>query len=384
MGVGTLFQFNETIFHLYMTKRISILSFVLMMVCLLNAQEVVIRRDTVRDTVYIRETVREYVAVPEEVKTEKKKQPISIKFETRADWENTFNSAVPAGTDEYYNSNFVGKYFNFLLNGNITDKLSYHFTMRLNRCADLNAAIDKACFDYKFNDHWKISAGKSAMAFGGWEYDAAPIDIYYATDYWNTIACFQLGVRGMYTTRDGKSSIVAEISNSPFNDKILSNKYAYSLLWYGNYGPFHSAYSFNMLEYQRGKFMKTATLGNKFLAGPMRIEFDYMWRYCGTGHPFRDFTLVGMIDGNILDWAHIYVKAGYEENLSSECHNLVEYGKQNLFYGIGFEAFPVDKTDFLRLHAYWMQNDVLNNDFTNHKFVIGVTFKLTAFERKAE
>ncbi|MCQ2331758.1 MAG: OprO/OprP family phosphate-selective porin [Paludibacteraceae bacterium] len=346
------------------------------------AEDVVVRRDTVRDTIVVREVVREYVLDTGCVKKAKKKQPIEVKFEVRSDWNSEFAKNEP------FNSAFNVSFVNFILNGNITDKLSYHYRQRLNRVnltegdgLNLLRSIDKAYFDYDFNPQWRISAGKMVLGLGGWEYDAPPIDIYFASEFWNNIACYQMGIKGMYTTRDGKSSIVAQVTNSPFNPKMLGGLYAYNLMWYGSYGCFHSAYSANMLEYERGRFLGSVSLGNMFDFGPMHVELDYMWRYAGKGNPFRDFTLTALVKGNILGWASVHAKVGYDENLIDDCHPLTAYGHQNLFYGLGVEAYPIKKQDFFRLHAYWYQNDVLNEGLKNHYLTLGVTFRLTAFKR---
>lgn len=384
-----------------MRNRLFTLLAILALAATVSAQEVVVRRDTVRDTIVIRETIREYVldtsavAHHADVKPEKKKQPIRIRFAVRADWESHFNAPeLQRRTGaKPYESAFLGKYINFHLDGNITDHLSYHYTQRLNRI-NMNGAffrsIDKASFDYDFNDQWRISAGKFAMAIGGWEYDAAPIDIYFASEFWNNINCFQFGIRGTYTTKDKRNSVILEVSNSPMNpyddDKVFNGLFAYSLMWCPHYGIYHGCFSLNMIEYQKGSFFANVAFGNRFTAGPMNIELDYMERIASDYVPFRDLSAILKVEGNIRDWVKIHAKVGYE--ISSHDFMWVPTGEngqfgENFFYGVGIEAFPIRKFRDFRLHAFWTQGNVFSqNGFYNHTLALGFTCAINAFERK--
>ncbi len=377
-----------------------------------NAQDVVIRRDTVRDTIVIREVVREYILTSdsakiaqiekgETAKPKKKKQPVKIHFDFRGEWQSAFDTRNDADDEEAYKSGFAGKYLQFYLDGNITDGLSYHYRQRLNRLNDIDAlfkSIDKAYMQYDFKSGWNIAAGKFPLAIGGWEYDAAPIDIYFSTEFWNQVYCFQLGIRGGYNFKDGRNSIVAEIANSPFNpvEKGMSNSmYSYSLLWYGNFGVFNSSYSVNVFEVEDGTYLGQIALGNRFIAGPMTIDFDWMQRFHDNDNMFGDFSGVLCVKGDVLGWANIFGKVDYDQNRTNLFDEMswkepywIRYNDQILTYGIGVEVFPIKKQRFLRLHAFWNQtlnladDDYKDFDLKQHYLTLGLSLDFTAFEIK--
>lgn len=382
------------------------------------AQDVVIKRDTVRDTIVIREIVREYVLTSdtgkiaqlqkaEVVKPEKKKQPISIRFDFRGDWVSHFDTRPESeralDSADFYKSAFVGKYLQFYMDGNITDGLSYHYRQRLNRMNSWDAlfkSIDKAYMQYDFKSGWNVAAGKFPLAIGGWEYDAAPIDVYFATEFWNQVYCFQLGIRGGYKFKDGRNSLVAEIANSPFNPMVkgmVNSMFAYSLLWYGSFGCFHSAYSVNVMEVENGTYMGQVVLGNRFEAGPMTIDLDWTQRFHASGLAMGDFSGVLSVKGSVLGWANIFAKVDYDQNKTHHYEGMPEdtpywisYGSQIVTYGAGVEVFPIKKMNYLRLHAYWYQTLDLGKetwkvfDVSQHNLSLGVTVNLTAFEIKKE
>ena len=143
---------------------------------------------------------------------------VNLQLETRMDYQREYldGDAVKS------NSGFKGKYLNVILNGNINDHWSYSYRQRLNK-----AHADQSFFDatdwvhltYKANDNWSFNAGKQVVGIGGYEYDRAPIDLYFCSEYWNNIPCYQLGVSTTFTTNKGNDSFLAQICESPFNFK---------------------------------------------------------------------------------------------------------------------------------------------------------------------
>ncbi len=98
-----------------------------------------------------------------------KKQPISVHFNVRVDWE---NHLTDVGDSVACQSAFSGKYINFMLNGNITDNFSYHFRYRFNRVTSFSQffdAVDWAYLDYDISPNWRLSAGKRMVYIGGFE-----------------------------------------------------------------------------------------------------------------------------------------------------------------------------------------------------------------------
>lgn len=338
------------------------------------------------------------ITAPENVNTEleytkTKKQPISITFDVRADWEYHV-SGIKDKKDE---SAFAGKFLNFTLHGNINKYFSYHFRYRFNKvntASDFFNATDYAYLNYDINKNWRVSAGKQVIAIGGFEYDKAPIDVYFYSGYANNIStCYEFGVSGQYMTNDGRNTIMLQITNSPFTDK--ENRfnpsgalYSYNLAWYGNYGVFNSIYSVNMVEYADGKYINYIALGNQFNFGPISWYIDWMNRYGGKGNFFADFSIMSRLNCNIAkDRLNLFVKGGIDynnaQNASTNPENILDLtikpGTKYGYYGAGAEFYPIKNSKELRLHAWWTSN---TDNVKAHTVGVGVKWILTAFERK--
>ncbi|MCM1041863.1 MAG: OprO/OprP family phosphate-selective porin [Bacteroides sp.] len=319
-----------------------------------------------------------------------KKQPISIHFNVRVDWE---NHLTDMGDSVAYKSAFSGQYINFMLNGNINDQFSYHFRYRFNRVTSFSSffdAVDWAYLDYDITPNWRVSAGKQMVYIGGFEYDYAPIDVYFWSGANENITCYGLGVSGQYTTNDGRNTIVAQITNSPFTsrEKPFQNMYAYNLAWYGNYGVYRSIWSVNMMNYAKGKFVNYIALGNRFNIAPfLAVELDYVNRYyLGQGSFFGDFSIIGNLIVNIKERANIFVKGGFDYNKTGNDDILVGplapgIGGESGYIGAGAEFFPLKKSKDIRLHAYWATNNRVD-DFKSHTVAVGFTWLLRAFDRQ--
>ena len=328
-----------------------------------------------------------------ETQATEKKQPISVHFNVRVDWE---NHLTDMGDSVACKSAFSGKYINFMLNGNISDKFSYHFRYRFNRVtsfSDFFDAVDWAYLDYDISPNWRVSAGKQMVYIGGFEYDYAPIDVYFWSGANENITCYEMGVSGQYTTNDGRNTFVAQITNSPFSSRSsrFENMYAYNLAWYSNYGIYRSIWSVNMMNYAKGKFVNYIALGNRFNIGSvLAVELDYVNRYyLGQGSFFGDFSLIGNLIFNIKDRANIFVKGGFDYNDSGNDDILVGpaalaagfgIGRESGYIGAGAEFFPLKKSKDIRLHAYWSTNNRADN-FKSHTVAVGFTWLLRAFER---
>ncbi len=264
---------------------------------------------------------------------------------------------------------FRGDYFNFLLGGEIGDHVSYFIRQRIIPKKGETTFFDNTDFlylQYKFNDQWSIRVGKEALFVGGFEYDAPPIDVYYYTHYWGQFPCFHIGVSGAYTDKSGKNKIVLQIANSPYakyqDNTWKSGLLSYHLYWNGNYGPFSTLYSINMMEYQRGKFINYIALGNKLSFDRWSVYVDYVNRAAGFRDFFRDFSLVSRLDWHATPSVNIFAKGGYEQNFANYYYRdaadnlittdmMMPAGRDYWFYGLGLEFRPQTYPD-LRVHAY--------------------------------
>lgn len=329
-------------------------------------------------------------------KTKKEKKAVNPNFkhkfttfhlEARADFEydynlNQWNNIDPfginfSGSATQQNYGFRGDYFNFLLGGDIGDHISYFLRQRIIPVKGFTEFFDNTDFlyiQYKFNNQWSLRMGKEAIYVGGFEYDAPPIDVYYFTNYWGSFPCFLLGVSAAYTDKSGKNKIVLNVANSPYvhylDNRWNSGLLSYNLYWSGNFGPFHTLYSVNFFEYQRGKFINLIALGNQLKFDKWSIYVDWVNRAAGFKNFFKDFSLVSRLDWHVSPSVNLFAKGGYEQNSAGyyyypysgvnpddnyssgyDVDMLMPNNRAHCFYGLGVEYRPRIYPD-LRVHAY--------------------------------
>ena len=283
-----------------------------------------------------------------------------LQLSTRADFTFDYNlghDTVAPTTDH----GFAGKYLVVAMDGKIGDKFSYHLRQRLNT-PNVNFAntffqgTDWAYLNWNFTDRFYLSAGKQVVAIGGWEYDTNPIDIYYGTEFWNRVCCYEMGLSLNYLDRSGKNLFLVQMCNSPFINSAMQSIYAYNLMWYGNYGIFKTAYSVNMIEYAQGKYINYISLGNKLQFRGVEMYLDITNRASFEQEKFfgQDITAIYGIGVDIGRKWIVFAKAGYDYNQAqlpnaAAYDQYIEPGKKVDFESVGFEYYPMGDRD-LRLH----------------------------------
>ena len=271
-------------------------------------------------------------------------------IEFRGDWQ--YDSDVSFHTKKRGSaSGFAGKFANFRIDGTIADGWSYSFRYRMNKIqANPFAATDWATVTYATNA-WEFSAGKQVVAIGGYEYDRAPIDIYFASEYWQNIACYQFGASAAYKFGDSHGSkLLAQICQSPY-DFDNEGLYAYNLMYMSD----HSLSSVNLLEYTPGKYIGYVALGCREELGDVAIEFDVMDRI-DFGNKTTSYSAMLDVKWSINDQFNIFAHGSYDENISILKDGVfmkdptVVNGVQTWHLGGGVEYFPKGLKD-VRLHA---------------------------------
>lgn len=263
-----------------------------------------------------------------------------LDVEVRGDWqyENLEGETLPAA------SGFEGKFLNFRMDGSLLDGLSYSIRYRVHKVqSDPFAATDWATLTYS-TDKWDFSAGKQVVAIGGYEYDRAPIDIYFASEYWHQIACYQFGVSATYKFGSKyNSKLLAQICQSPY-DFVNQNLYAYNLMYMSDF----ALSSVNLLEYALNKYLGYVALGDKEKFGTVSIEWDVMTRF--------DFENKGCSFSSMLDvaWAvneelNLFTHASYDAN-EGVIDPTVLPGTDIWRVGGGAEYLPTAKRN-VRIHA---------------------------------
>lgn len=309
---------------------------------------------------------------------------IDIGLSARADYQHDWNH------DDSEENGFKGKYLNLDINGKISDNFSFNLRQRLNKAPTSEnpfKATDWVYLTYT-KSQWSISAGKLIYEMGGYEYDKAPIDIYFASVFWNNIACYQFGVSGSYTTLDGNHMLKAQITQSPYANNT-ENWLSYNLLWAGAMGPLQTRYSINFAEYRPGKFVNHIILGNSLDLGKVIVEADLYHRAeMGDYSLFKNFTLVGKVTYNISQRFSLFGKVIYDRNNEDFDYDQgVATATEFTRLGGGVEFFPIKGKKNVRLHlnTYYSHGDNPHptNPIRPNCLItdIGLTWKVSLLKR---
>ena len=312
---------------------------------------------------------------------------VRLKFDTRFD----YTVKVPVQDSLSTLSSFDGKYLNIILDGDINDKFSYNYRQRMILDSkpgyqSFFNATDWLYLTYKINKNFFVSGGKQVIAIGGFEYDAAPIDLYFWSEFWNNVVCYQIGGTVGYKTTDENHTIAFQVTNSPFTTHSLQGIYAYNLIWHGNFNGFSTIHSLNRIEFEKGHYINYITLGHKFNINNFSLELDLMDRFSDKQkNLFSDYSIIGDLKYNVNSKILLYVKAGYDENHAQKPDEQFVYdryvvpGTEHLFYGAGIEYFPVSNSKDVRIHGFWASN---NDPLQYQTFNVGVRWQMNVLKKQ--
>ena len=320
-----------------------------------------------------------------------------LSVEGRVDYDYFISNENRSGLD--------GKFFNFEMKGSFLQDFSYRIRQRIDMTAG-SSKTDYMIVSYNPTKNWSLTAGRMCLAVGGWEYDLPPIDVYFASLFWNNFACYDIGAQVEFHTTDGNHDIIFQVTNSTFNRTDaeggfirLPNRYTYNLIWYGRMGAFSTSYSINMMEQNKGEYINYIALGNMFDFGKLDFYVDFMNRGFFNQKDFLlgDFTVIGEVKYAFTDKFTAMVKGGYDRNkhgyydtsgvwpVPQAFDMAVTPGVEYVFAGLGFEAYPYKGNKNVRLHGLFAFNeltqptdDMMNPNSSNLSLQaqVGVTWRI--------
>ena len=321
------------------------------------------------------------------VATAQESSRVNLRVEARGDYqyENIEGNTVEAS------SGFRGKQLNLRLNGNINESWSYVYRQRMgkpNADASYFDAVDHINLTYT-TGAWAFTGGKQTVAVGGYEYDRAPIDFYFGSEYWYNMACYQWGVNAKYSLgTESNDALMLQIAQSSFRSAANPNMYSYNLMWTGSYGCLDILHSVNMLEYQLGKYVNFIALGHQFNMGDLVLQLDWMNRADMEHFGFDDFSVMADLSWHASEKLNVFGKASYDMNKDNVADDCVLPGTELTRVGAGVEYFPIEGSRDVRLHGTysyaWGKNGNLGGGsvWNNHSFVsIGVTWKMSILNK---
>lgn len=311
---------------------------------------------------------------------------VNLRMEARGDFQNEMIGGTPVDAS----NGFRGKQFNLRLNGTINDSWSYVYRQRMgkpNDDASYFDAVDHINLTYT-TGAWAFTGGKQTVAVGGYEYDRAPIDFYFGSEYWYNMACYQWGVNAKYDFgNESNDALTLQVVQSPFRN-VSPEMFSYNLLWSGSYGWIDILHSVNMVEYLPGKYVNFIALGHQFNMGDFKLQLDWMNRAEIANFDFYDFSVMADLSWSANNKINVFGKFSYDVNGSNAADYCVLPGTELTRVGAGVEYFPIEGSRDIRFHGgysyAWGTNGNLDDGtvWGDQSFLtLGVTWKMSILNR---
>lgn len=320
--------------------------------------------------------------------------------------------------------------------GNVNEWLSYRWRQRLNRpnnggdnIDNLPTSIDIAGIGVKLGDKFSIFAGKQCAAYGGFEFDANPIEIYEYSDMIEYMSNFMTGINIGYDFMEGQQlnfqvlnslngdfySMYGEFNPEMgiFGEGVVATPsklpLVYTLNWNGNFANIYKTrWSASLMSQAEGKNLYYFALGNELTLGKFNMYFDVMYsndaidrsgimtEIVGEVHGHNIFktsylSLVTKLNYRFAEKWNVFVKGMYEtasvvDHTDPRAYPFIKNGKYRTSLGYlgGIEYYPMESNlHFFLTYVgrHYMYNEELVNkaDYSTNRVSVGFIYQLPMF-----
>ena len=333
-------------------------------------------------------------------------QPIDKKFNMYFNFQGSFD--VEKAKDQDMTAKFYARQLRWEVRGDITDRIFYRFRHRLNKSNarasldNLAKATDMLYAGFRLDDKWTLTAGKMCQAWGGFEFDLNPMNIYEYSDFLENMDNFMLGAMITYAPNENHefNFQITDVRNDKFADiygttsPTISESKApltYIFNWNGNLFD-------NLIQTRWGGGLQSEAdgynnwllmLGTKLNLPKFQVFFDYMMANEQLDRlkytPMSGTTLVKDAKYNsfvlkaeyqpVPHW-NIFAQGMYETAKSDLPNNELK----SIGYYAGVEYLPFEKQDLRFFLAYIGRSREKNNvtDNTN-RVSLGLMYRIKAF-----
>jgi len=332
--------------------------------------------------------------------------PIHKKFNMYFNFQGSFD--VEKAKDQDMTAKFYARQLRWEVRGDITDRIFYRFRHRLNKSNarasldNLAKATDMLYAGFRLDDKWTLTAGKMCQAWGGFEFDLNPMNIYEYSDFLENMDNFMLGAMITYAPNENHefNFQITDVRNDKFADiygttsPTISESKApltYIFNWNGNLFD-------NLIQTRWGGGLQSEAdgynnwllmLGTKLNLPKFQVFFDYMMANEQLDRlkytPMSGTTLVKDAKYNsfvlkaeyqpVPHW-NIFAQGMYETAKSDLPNNELK----SISYYAGVEYLPFEKQDLRFFLAYIGRSREKNNvtDNTN-RVSLGLMYRIKAF-----
>ena len=356
----------------------------------------------------LRAEINQLKANPAPLPENEGEQPIHKKFNMYFNFQSSFD--VEKEKDQDMTAQFKARQLRLEVRGDITDRIFYRFRHRLNKSNaatsldNLAKATDMLYAGFRLDDKWTLTAGKMCQAWGGFEFDLNPMNIYEYSDFIDNMDNFMLGAMITYAPNENHefNFQITDVRNDKFADiygtatnTINASKapLTYIFNWNGNLFD-------NLIQTRWGGGLQSEAdgynnwllmLGTKLNLSKFQVFFDYM-----MANEQLDRLKYTPMSSTVLvkdaKYNSFVLKAEYQPipQLNIFAQGLYETAKNDLtdnkMTGIGYfagvEYLPFEKQDLRFFLAYIgrsRENKLTNVTTDTNHVSIGLMYRIKAF-----
>ena len=346
--------------------------------------------------------------VPLPMPQDGEENPIHKKFNMYFNFQSSFD--LEKVKDQDMTAQFKARQLRLEVRGDITDRIFYRFRHRLNKSNaatsldNLAKATDMLYAGFRLDDKWTLTAGKMCQAWGGFEFDLNPMNIYEYSDFIENMDNFMLGAMITYAPNKNHefNLQITDVRNDSFEalygtatNTINASKapLTYIFNWNGNLFD-------NLIQTRWGGGLQSEAdgynnwmlmLGTKLNLPKFQVFFDYM-----MANEQLDRLKYTPMSSTVLvkdaKYNSFVLKAEYQPipQLNIFAQGLYETAKNDLtdnkMTGIGYfagvEYLPFEKQDLRFFLAYIgrsRENKLTNVTTDTNRVSIGLMYRIKAF-----
>ena len=334
--------------------------------------------------------------------------PIDKRFNMYFNFQSSLDAEKEGEQD--MTTKFKARQLRLEVRGNITDRIFYRFRHRLNRPTaavkldNLATATDMLYAGFHIDYKWALTVGKMCQAWGGYEFDLNPMNIYEYSDFIENMDNFMLG--GMITyapnTNHEFNLQVTDVRNDSF-ENIYANStglkqsnvpLTYILNWNGSLfdGVLQTRWGVGLQSEAEGYNNTMVMLGTRVALPKFQAFLDYMradeqldrLNYTplsnnGKGQPLKDtkyntFVLKG--EYQPIPSLNLFAQGIYETAESDLAGNKMT----GLGYYGGVEYLPFPSQDLRFFLAYvGRSREISSVTKSTNRVSLGMMYRIKAF-----
>lgn len=340
------------------------------------------------------------------VPPEEMESPLRKKFNMYFNFQSSFDAERIGEAD--LTTKFKARQLRLEVRGDLTERIFYRFRHRLNKSNaavsldNLATATDMMYAGFRLNEKWSATVGKMCQAWGGYEFDLNPMNIYEYSDFLENMDNFMLGAMITYAPNPSHefNLQITDVRNSNFADlyatatatiKESNTPLAYIFNWNGNLldGLVQTRWGAGLQSEADGYTNTLVMLGTKLNLPKFQVFLDYMMandqldRLKFTPRSKAEVVKDAKYNSFVLkaeyqpapEW-NIFAQGLYETANSSLANN--EF--KGIGYFAGVEYLPFKEQDLRFFLAYiGRSRDTNSVKVDTNRISVGMMYRIKAF-----